>query len=150
MKKYITIIIVLFLSILSCEKDDICIEATTPNLVIRFYNNDIQTDVKQVSGLTVWAEGKDSIYVNQSLDSIIIPLDINQNNTLFKFSKGTLVDSINFTYDRNDIFVSRSCGYKTIFENLQIESNSINWIKNININNAIIENDTAAHISIFH
>jgi len=150
MKKYITIIIVLFLSILSCEKDDICIEATTPNLVIRFYNNDIQTDVKQVSGLTVWAEGKDSIYVNQSLDSIIIPLDINQNNTLFKFSKGTLVDSINFTYDRNDIFVSRSCGYKTIFENLQIENNSINWIKNININNAIIENDTAAHISIFH
>ncbi len=150
MKKYIIIIIVSFLAILSCEKDDICIDATTPSLIIRFYNNDIQTDVKKVSELTVWADGKDSIYVKQSLDSIIIPLDLNQNNTLYKFTSNSIEDEINFTYTRNDVFVSRSCGYKTIFENLQIDSNTTNWIKNISINNTTIENDTAAHITIFH
>ena len=150
MKKYITIIIVSFLAILSCEKDDICIDATTPSLIIRFYNNDIQTDVKKVSELTVWADGKDSIYVKQSLDSIIIPLDLNQNNTLYKFTSNSIEDEINFTYTRNDVCVSRSCGYKTIFENLQIDSNTTNWIKNISINNTTIENDTAAHITIFH
>jgi len=150
MKKYIIIIIVSFLAILSCEKDDICIDATTPSIIIRFYNNDIQTDVKKVSELTVWADGKDSIYVKQSLDSIIIPLDLNQNNTLYKFTSNSIEDEINFTYTRNDVFVSRSCGYKTIFENLQIDSNTTNWIKNISINNTTIENDTAAHITIFH
>lgn len=150
MKKYITIILASFLAILSCEKDDICIETTTPSLIIRFYDNDIQTDVKQISGLTVWAEGKDSIYLNQSLDSIAIPLNLNENITTYIIENNSIKDTIKFIYDRKDVFVSRSCGYKTIFENLQVDNNSINWIKNISINNTIIENDTAAHISIFH
>ena len=151
MKKYITIIIFSIFAILSCEKDDICIENTTPNLIIRFYDNDNQTEAKQIVLDSVWANNKENIYKNETIDSIIVlPLDLSQNNTLFKFSSNSIEDEINFTYDRNDIFVSRSCGYKTIFENLQIDSNSTNWIKNISINNTIIENDTAAHITIFH
>jgi len=150
MKKYFTIIVVSIFAMLSCEKDDICIEATTPSLIIHFYNNDVQTESKSIEDLTVWANDKDSLYVNQELDSIVIPLDLAQDNTLYKFSNNLIEDEINFTYDRKDVFVSRSCGYKTIFENLQIENNTSNWIKNIEINNSTIENDTAAHITIFH
>ena len=150
MKKYITLIIVSIFTISSCEKDDICVESNTPSLIIRFYDNDLQTEIKPVIGLTVWADGKDSLYVNQALDSIVIPLDLNKDNTLYKFSTNSIEDEINFTYTRSDIFVSRSCGYKTIFENLQIDSNTINWIKNISINNSTIDNETAAHITIFH
>ena len=150
MKKYITILVLFVFTIISCEKDDICIDAITPSLIIRFYDNDIQTEIKQVSGLTVWADGKDSIYVNQALDSIVLPLDLTKDNTLYKFSSGLTEDKINFTYTRNDVFVSRSCGYKTIFENLQIDSNTTNWLKDISINNSTIDNETAAHITIFH
>ena len=150
MKKYITLIIVSIFTISSCEKDDICVESNTPSLIIRFYDNDLQTEIKQVIGLTVWADGKDSLYVNQALDSIVIPLDLTKDNTLYKFSTNSIEDEINFTYTRSDIFVSRSCGYKTIFENLQIDSNTDNWIKNININNSTIDNETTAHITIFH
>ena len=150
MKKYFTIIAVSLITMLSCEKDDICIEATTPSLIIRFYDNDVQTDAKIVDDLTVWADGKDSLYVNQILDSIVIPLDLTQDQTLYKFSNNLIEDEINFSYTRKDIFVSRSCGYKTIFEDLQITNSSSNWIKNIEINNSTIENDTAAHITIFH
>lgn len=150
MKKYIALILVLIITILSCEKDDICIDTTTPSLIIRFYDNDNQTETKQVLLDSVWANSKENIYKNQTLDSIIIPLDLTQNNTLYKLTSNSIEDEINFTYDRKDIFVSRSCGYKTIFENLQIDSNTSNWIKNININNSTIENDTAAHITIFH
>ncbi|MFK5957695.1 MAG: DUF6452 family protein [Lutibacter sp.] len=150
MKKYFTIITISLFTILSCEKDDICIEATTPNLIIRFYNDEVQTDSKIVDDLTVWADGKDSLYVNQALDSIIIPLDLTQNTTTLILANNLVNDTIAFSYDRKDIFVSRSCGYKTIFENLQIANNSSNWIKNIEINNSTIENDTAAHITIFH
>jgi len=150
MKKYLTILVLLIFTILSCEKDDICLEETTPSLIIRFYDNDLQTEFKQVTSLTVWADGKDTLYLNQTLDSIVLPLDLTQNNTLYGFKSDGIEDQINFTYSRDDVYVSRSCGYKTIFENLTIDNNTTNWIKNININNSTIDNETAAHISIFH
>ena len=62
---------------------------------------------------------------------------------------GTFIDEISFNYNRNDIFVSRSCGYKTIFENLSIQTSN-NWIKDNLINNSTIENETSAHINIYH
>ncbi|WP_457611217.1 DUF6452 family protein [Lutibacter sp.] len=148
-KNYIIIFIFLF-TFLSCEKDDICVETTTPNLIIKFYDNDDQTVVKQITELTVWADSKDSIYVNKSLDSIFIPLNLNENFTRYIIENNNIKDTIKFIYNRNDIFVSRSCGYKTIFENFQIESNTTNWIKNISIINSTIDNEKAAHIYIFH
>lgn len=152
MKKYITLIVLLIFTILSCEKDDICIETTTPNLIIRFYNFENQTEIKQVQLDSVWAVNKIGVeqYKSVSIDSIVIPLNLNENNTLYKLSSNLIVDEINFTYSLNDIFVSRSCGYKTTFENIQIESNTTNWIKDISINNSTIDNETAAHINIFH
>jgi len=148
-KNYIIIFIFLF-TFLSCEKDDICVETTTPNLIIKFYDNDNQTVAKQITELTVWADSKDSIYINKSLDSIAIPLNLNENFTRYIIENNTIKDTIKFIYNRNDIFVSRSCGYKTIFENFQIESNTTNWIKSISINNSTIDNEKAAHIYIFH
>ncbi len=135
---------------INCEKDDICIETTTPKLIIVFYNDTIPAEKKAVTSLTVWADGKENIYENKSLDSIAIPLDLTQNSTLYKFKSGAIIDSVNFTYDRKDVFVSRSCGFKTTFDNLQIESRSANWIKNDTIKNTTIDNETAVHLTIFH
>ncbi|HEY9170465.1 MAG TPA: DUF6452 family protein [Lutibacter sp.] len=150
MRKYLILLVILSLTLINCEKDDICIETTTPKLIIVFYNNDTTIIKKTVNSLTVSVDDKGNIYENKSLDSIAIPLDLTQNNTLYKFKSGAIIDSINFTYDRKDVFVSRSCGYKTIFENLKIESRSANWIKNDTIKNTTIDNETAAHLSIFH
>lgn len=134
----------------NCEKDDICIDTTTPKLIIVFYDNAITDKKTAVTSLTVWAEGKGNLYESKSLDSIAIPLDLNQNRTTYILDNKSFKDTIAFTYDRKDIFVSRSCGYKTIFENFQIESRSSNWIKNDTIKNTTIENETAAHLTIFH
>ena len=150
MKKYLILIILLTISIPGCEKDDICLEETTPDLIIRFYDFENRTAYKQVTNLTVWAIDKDSIYTNQALDSIYIPLDINSNNTFYNLQSGSNVDEITFAYNRSDVYVSRSCGYKTIYENLQIENNTSNWIKEIEINNTTVDNDTIAQITIFH
>ena len=144
------LLFILSFTLINCEKDDICIEATTPKLIVVFYNDSIPADKKKVDSLTVWADEKGKIYENRSIDSIAIPLDLTQNSTLYKFKSGALIDTINFTYDRKDVFVSRSCGYKTIFENLQIEIRSANWIKNDTIKNTTIDNETAVHLSIFH
>lgn len=150
MRKYLILLFILSFTLINCEKDDICIETTTPKLIVVFYNNEIPSTKKLVTSLTVSADSLGNIYENKSLDSIAIPLDLTQNNTLYILKSGTIIDSINFTYDRKDVFVSRSCGYKTIFENLQIESRTANWIKNDTLKNTTIENETAAHLSIFH
>lgn len=150
MRKYLILLFILCFTLINCEKDDICIETTTPKLIVVFYDNAIPAEKKAVTVLTVWAEGQANLYDKQSLDSIAIPLDLNQNRTTYIFDNKTIKDTIEFTYDRKDIFVSRSCGYKTIFENLQIESRSANWIKNDTIKNTTIDNETAIHLSIFH
>ena len=150
MRKYLILLVILSFTLINCEKDDICIETTTPKLIIIFYNNATPATKKAVNSLTVWVDGKTNIYENKSIDSIAIPLNLTQNSTLYKFKSGTIIDSVNFTYDRKDVFVSLSCGYKTIFENLQIESRSANWIKNDTLKNTTIENETAAHLTIFH
>lgn len=152
MKKYITLLILAIITILSCEKDDICIDATTPSLIFLFYDNDSQTDLKKINLDSVWVKDNVKIeeYVNVSLDSIAIPIDLNENSTTYIIENNSIKDTLKFSYTRNDVFVSRSCGYKTIFDNLQIDSNTTNWIKNISINNSTIDNETSAHISIFH
>ena len=150
MRKYLILLVILSFTLINCEKDDICIETTTPKLIVVFYDNDIPATKKAVTSLTVTADSLSNLYENQSMDSIAIPLNLAKNSTIYKFKSGTKIDSIKFTYDRRDVFVSRSCGYKTIFENLQIESRSANWIKNDTLKNTTIDNETAAHLTIFH
>ena len=150
MKKYITLLILLSFTLINCEKDDICVEPITPKLIIVFYSDSIPANNKKVDSLTVWAEDNVNVYENKFVDSIAIPLDIIQNSTIYQLKSGTKIDTLNFTYDRKDVFVSRSCGYKTIFENFQIESRTANWIKNDTIKNSTIDNETAAHLTIFH
>ena len=81
MKKFSVLAILIILTGLSCERDDICSEntPTTPSLVIRFYNVDDQEQTKQVRLLTVNgidSEGNllDDIVSSISTDSIVLPL----------------------------------------------------------------------------
>lgn len=149
MKKACLILLV-FLSLIGCEKDDFCIEPVTPNLIIRFYDATNMTEFKAVNDIHVWADGKDSIFTNTSLDSIAIPLDINANQTIYNISKGTNQDQITIDYDIEEVFVSRSCGYRAIFNNINI-SNTNGWIISVDPTTiSTIENERKAHVQIFH
>jgi hypothetical protein len=152
MKKQLIIFILLITTFLSCEKDDICVDAITPNLIIRFYNDTLQTELKNVELDSIWAINKSelSAYNGVSTDSIAIPLNLTENTTKYIIENNSVKDTIAFSYSRNDVFVSRSCGYKTVFDNLQITDNTNNWIKSITINNTTITDEKAAHISIYH
>lgn len=150
MRKIFFLIIITVFAILGCEKDDICIEDTTPFLVIRFNDNDDQNEYKSILLDSVKVLEKELYAANTTLDSLFIPLDINENFTTYEISTNGLVDEMKVTYSRTNVFVGRSCGYKTNFEDFKLESNSTNWIKGIEVNNNIIDNDTIAAITIFH
>ena len=149
MKKLLIPILTIITLIISCQKDDICIDPVTPNLVIRFYDNDDATEYKSVVDLYVWAEGLDTIYDGVNTDSIAIPLNPAQDFTIYHLSSGTTQDDITIDYIRNEVFVSRSCGYKYNFEDLSLSGVTNNWILNTEITNQTVEDETE-HIKILH
>ena len=147
---YFWILILLLLGINSCEKDDFCLQSITPKLTLRFYDFEDNTALKLSENMFVWATDKDSIYKSVALDSIYIPLILSDVKTSYVLENNSILDTLELTYTPHDVFVSRSCGYKTIFEDFQVSRVTNNWIKEIEIINTIIENDTAAHIRILH
>lgn len=149
-KLYVVLFFGFIFSILSCEVDDICLEPTTPQLIIRFYDAANPTVKKQVSNLNIWIAGKDSIIKNKTTDSISIPLNTALDLTKYKFSSSNLIDEVTYSYQRSDVFVSRSCGYKFIFQNISASNSSSNWIQQMIIINPTIENEKNAHIKILH
>ncbi|MFC2109625.1 DUF6452 family protein [Bacteroidota bacterium] len=149
MKKYLLILLVVIIGINSCEVDDFCTEATTPRLIISFYDFEDPSTYKEAP-IYVWANDKDSIYEAIIVDSIFVPLDPSTQNLTYKLSQTKEVDQVDFSYEVEDIFVSESCGFKSTFKNLKIVSNTNVWIKRIDISNAIIENETQAHVKIYH
>jgi len=160
------IIILLLIVIPGCESDEICLEDITPKLIIRFYNNDIQREVKSVLRLKVQIDGVDGEYTNETIslltDSIAIPLLVSENETRFILtlqgdeSSGTEdnIDTISVVYDQQDIYVSRSCGYKTVFNNADpsITNDDDNWIKSLEAQNDPLEiiDENKAHVKIYH
>lgn len=157
MRKYYLLLTLIALLVSSCEKDDFCIEPITPNMVIRFYNATNITQTKSVEDLSVNTEGFDELYSNANLDSILIPLDVTSNQIIYNLSSESNIDIITINYDVEEVFVSRSCGFKAIFNNVSVTSDVSNdWIIGLTetLENTItiptIDNETAAHVKIFH
>ncbi len=164
--KKLFVILLLFAVFYGCERDDICPEstATTPKLIIRFYDITNQTETKRVLSLQVQGVDTDSIYQSAtSTDSLALPIKTYDNITSFKLHKEYVDDGngnisgnedvINIEYSVEEVYVSRACGYKTIYNNveLSVEDDGDNWIELIQIENPLtVDNETEAHVKIFH
>ena len=160
MNKKIIVILLSLLSLImigSCERDDICIDEITPQLIIRFYNNDTPELFKRVNQLSVKIAGieNDSLVFNAT-DSIAIPLKVTEDMTQYTLTINSdngaelIRDIITVNYEREDVFVARSCGFKTIFNNTNYTQNSNNWVQTIETITQTIDNETNAHLKIFH
>ncbi|MFD2914419.1 DUF6452 family protein [Psychroserpens luteus] len=177
--------IILFIAIIfySCERDDICAEstATTPRLIIRFYDINNQDDTKLVRQLEVIGldENDDPfsetpIVSRANSDSINLPLNFQEEvETITRFqlvrdadfaddtntTTNHNIDIITVKYTPQFVYVSRACGYKSIF-NLddplgitrdgETAGDDDTWITSFDITNYTIENENAAQIIIYH
>lgn len=144
-------IILIFSTLYSCQ-DEFCLDATTPALTIRFYNKETITETKPIA-LIVWANDKDTLYYGTSTDSLSIPLDTQNTSVVYHFS---ILDSLNsqeditINYTTEDVFVSKACGYKSIFKEVTIVATKNNWIDNIATTVTEITNENKAHVKIYH
>lgn len=160
--------------IAGCEKDDICAETTptTPRLVIEFYNEASPTELKNVTNLRLLSGLSNTIAYN-NVSKITVPLSTIQDSTEYRLvlnagnANPDLVytDELQFNYTRRDVFVSRACGYKELFDlnndddpetpdavilNGNPNDNSGAWIKNIVIEDYSVENEQEEiHVKIY-
>jgi len=161
---------------ISCQKDDICSASTitTPLIKVNFY--DIENDAnaaKSVINLSVRAinvEGLlDTLIKRSTTSAIEIPLNTNSSTTEYLFteyaadSDGEISeqnppnsDLIRFNYTRNEQYLNRACGYRILYEDVQVQiskpegDTSENWIEDFTVNDSIIDNETITYISIYH
>ncbi|MFH6996959.1 DUF6452 family protein [Flavobacterium sp. FlaQc-57] len=136
MKKIIALLLVFTFGLSSCEKDDICDAntPTTPRLVIAFYEITTPLVPKNVVNLKVIGEGAaQGIIFNEagnettkyltSGNKISIPLKTTEKSTTYSFiydsgnpnPAAVNTDVIKFNYTPQNVYVSRACGFKTIF-----------------------------------
>ena len=178
MRKIIALLLIATFSFSSCEKDDICDAntPTTPRLVIDFYDISNPSVLKNVTNLKVIGEGMTEgiIFNSTAIDeekyltngtSISIPLKTEANSTTYSFilnygnANPTLidVDEVKFNYISEDIFVSRACGFKTVFvfepnnayTQTAVPTTKLKWMQYISVEKSNIANENETHIKVF-
>ena len=153
MKKLAVSIVLLFsiISVFSCQ-DEFCVDNTTPQLIIRFYDKDSTPATKALS-MVVSANNLDTLFDGITTDSIAVPLDTQQETVTYKIS---IFDSINtqeeliINYNVEDIYVSKACGFKSVFRNFTFTSTNNSWITDSKQLTSEITNENSAHVQIFH
>jgi hypothetical protein len=163
----IVILVLLFTALFTgCEKDDICAETTptTPRLIITFYDFTNPTLTKNVTNLGIIGEGLNTVIVFNGVSRVQVPLDLTKDISKYQFilnygnSNPIFVNTDNFQFDysRNNVFVSRACGYKTLFTLsdtspfAQTDATTPDglWMKNITVLQPNISNEDETHLSI--
>ncbi len=154
-----------------CQRDDICPESTdtTPLLIIRFYDNNSPEKPKAPLDLSINELNNDTLLAHRiSQDSIAIPLRTNVDITQYELTINapelgenedgdeadqTNTDLLSFTYATDEIYINRACAFKVNFIDLKLALNAREdgpWIENFIIEETTIEDETNAHISIYH
>lgn len=151
----------LAVSFWNCEKDDICAETTptTPKLVIEFFDKLNGDNNKNLTNLHYFEINSTDTLTSNAVSTLSIPLRTTENSTTFRLIlngndddlTNDLIDDITINYERNEIYVSRACGYKTnfILNDLDGFTTTNNWIFVSGIANNIIDNEDETHVKIY-
>lgn len=162
--KKILLLLLIAASFSGCEKDDICTDETTPRLVLEFYDEASPSTLKNVTSLKITGEGMSTdLGTFSGVSKVLLPLKDMENVTKYTLVRNsnspTLinVDKLEFNYTRETVFVSRACGYKTIYKlnnaNGVIRTDAtpadLEWIQSISVQTNNINTEDEVHIKIY-
>lgn len=111
-----------------CTADDICSEdtQTTPNMVISFADNRVSGLAKPLDSLKITNLDYDQVVWNAPADTISIPLstEVERSTYAFTIRKNNIsyTNVYQFDYRHQEVYVSRACGYKMIYNNLEAQA----------------------------
>ena len=151
----------LFFILISCEKDDICIESEigTPRIILSFYDKINKNLKKPVENLLIKGLEKEDTLDIFSGDSIAIPLRNDSNFSKYEFilnagGENSNNDTIHIFYSRYDLYINRACGFKSNFilnnPPTALFNKDNNWINEIVKLKDTVLNEDYSHLAIYH
>ena len=152
--KGLHLILISLILILSCEKDDICIEGpdNTNRITIGFLDDKTKNPTG-ISLVNLKSIGNDSIiHETFSGQSIKLPLKVNSTKTQFLLDNNDLIDTLTIYHQSIHQYLNRSCGYKSNFIiNSQTEiTKQTGWIRKISVIKDSIFNEEETNIFIHY
>jgi hypothetical protein len=137
---------------------------------IGFYSIILPSDniPKNVTKLRITGVGNPDVLPGyegtKNINEAYLPLKTTQDNTQYVLHQNYSVDengvvlgnpdTISINYIRKEVFVSRACGYKTIYENvvLAVIDDGDNWIQLAQAanDNQTVENETEIQYKLYH
>ena len=147
-------ILLTFSVLISCEKDDICIEGSenTNRVTIGFIDN----ESKNPTGINLsYIKGvnNDSIISEEfSGTELKLPLMVSSNQTKYILEQNEVRDTMIIFYQTNHLYLNRSCGFKSNFlikSDTEIIKES-GWIREITIVQDSIFNEEKTNIFIHY
>jgi len=147
-------ILLTFSVLISCEKDDICIEGSenTNRVTIGFIDN----ESKNPTGINlslIKGVNNDSIISEEfSGDKLKLPLMVNSNQTKYILEQNEIRDTLIIFHQTSHLYLNRSCGFKSNFlikSDTEIIKES-GWIREISIVQDSIFNEEKTNIFIHY
>ena len=147
-------ILLTFSVLISCEKDDICIEGSenTNRVTIGFIDN----ESKNPTGINLsYIKGvnNDSIISEEfSGTELKLPLMVSSNQTKYILEQNEVRDTMIIFHQTNHLYLNRSCGFKSNFlikSDTEIIKES-GWIREITIVQDSIFNEEKTNIFIHY
>ncbi len=151
-----------------CESTGICTEPVTPKLMIGFSDFDNlgnPEDIDPPSDLKIYGTKDGTDIGTSNEENFIFPgltqtdenkrialiFDVNRDSLtyIFKF-EGDIFDTLRINYIRENRYINKNCGYKTVFQQVELDYYSTNAIDSIILLTENIEYDTEQHIKIFN
>lgn len=145
-------VFIFFLSLffIACEEDDICLEGTSPRLGIKFESTDTQTQ----DSVIIFRKGSDDVfsqvYADTVTDSVYIALrldDITETQLILstRTYDTSLYDTLTVSYTPETLFVSKACGYKTVYQDVSYQT-TFNFFTELEVLKTEITDESTADI----
>lgn len=144
----IIIYILTFSFIYSCVDDDVCDKISTPRLTIAFVdslNQKLKKDSIFIDEVNL--DNTMSRHVFSGIDSIKIPLNALSDKTILylydkKFTPDSIKNIITVTYQTEQEYVSKACGFKILYKNVNFDPTRLINIKKITSNTTQIREES--------
>lgn len=157
----LSLILATTFAFICCEKEDICTkeDPTTSGVVIEFFNDTTRIETNKIPTNLVAVVNGNTTGILANASKIELPLPV--NSTTFEWNlilngadedtTNDIIDVVNFTYNVEQQYISRACGYKANFildENTPIQTTN-NWIRRIEVKNPNILNPNETHVKVY-
>jgi hypothetical protein len=159
MKSKILIPLVIIIPLLFSCKDKPCDVNTSSLLQVGFYAYPRKSSLPDIlDTLSIYGMGKTGyfLYKDSSVSSLYLPLSMNMNSSSFviwnKFKRNgnydSLPDTLTLNYNRHLQYISKECGFATIF-NITNVNVTRHFFDSLSVTNSTVTTSYGENIRIF-